>query len=735
MVAERRRVCYHGVRIRGGIMPFCQHRQRLPAAAALVVVSLLAPAVVRAVTSPSGVNWTGRHVLALESDDIDNGEFHQSADAATRYGLNVPWTGDQWTRVATAIRGHQDALGLQIPLTLYVVACYMEPDFTPVATGSTTVFTESFSGGAPAWSTFGAQPPIVTSDRYVSPAVSAKFSTSAPAMDGYARRWVNQCSEYQVGFWFRVDSLSARTNLVSVTGPIGRSMGIELQSAGSRLYLHEGYYDTDIMTLIGTYTPGTWRRITFREVGGRTQVDLDSDGVLEVDKPAQFLPTLTTAVILGDASTSIYSGTGYIDDLVFTRFDNTYPDSPRVTPIDVKWPDVVTAINANRDVFGVLSHGFTHGNNAEVQRRYAAGIVNDTSAPEENWWREEYDLVNNKSWGVLPQVDRFTRAFDILSHDFGNAMVVHVSPGNVYGTDTDVALAMCGAPYHETMTTGGGEASLDDPGIFWAVRTVERELFYHATDPDPLQSASLGARQVDSLFTIGYPAILQTHAFNALVQGGTGGALATYYSALLDTLHARHPELIALGTEEIAGLERDGWSVSLRRGNHIFARNYLPALHNFHVTVPDSLLVLGVKSLPLGQPVTWSQGTGEIIFSVPEGDYEIDVMSAALASVPGTAPVAAASSGAPVLRASPNPSTGLVRLSADLPASGRATLTILDTAGRRVRQLTVTRAASGPVEFDWDGTATNGGRAAPGIYLARLRWTGGAAQAKILLVP
>src|SRR5262245_5803779 len=135
-------------------MPFTNQRNDavLPVLLARVLLAgalmaaLLRPAPARAVLSPSGVNWATHRVLALESDDIGNGEFNQSVNFSTQYGMNVPWTGEQWTRVANAFRGHTDALGLQIPLTLYVVATFMEPDFTPVSTSSSQVFNETFSG-------------------------------------------------------------------------------------------------------------------------------------------------------------------------------------------------------------------------------------------------------------------------------------------------------------------------------------------------------------------------------------------------------------------------------------------------------------------------------------------------------------------------------------------------------------------------------------------------------------
>jgi hypothetical protein len=702
----------------------------LAAGATALVLAVAGPA--RAAVSPSGVNWGTRHVLALESDDIGNGEFNMSCSASTRYRLNRPWTGEQWTNIADAFRGHTDALGAQIPLTLYVVAAFMEPDFTPVASSSSLAFNESFSGALPSWTVFGSNPPTTTVAYYVSPAVSARFDTPTASADGWARRWVNECKEYELTFWYRLEGVDARTHLISVSGPLARTLGIEAQAPTGMLYLREGYYNDELLTPIGPYEINQWRRITFRVLGGRAQVDMDSNGTIELDKPAAFLPTLANQVLLGDPSTSIYSGRGNIDDLIFTRWDNTYPAVPQVTPIDVKFPGVVSALNADRSIFRVLCHGLTHGNNGEVQRRYAGGVIDDTSVPEENWWREDYDAVNDNPWGVLYQYDRLTQALDILERSFGVRSPVHVSPGNVYGHDTDAALAMAGVRYHETLTAGTGSVSSDEPEVFWTVRTTERELFFRQPDPNPQLSATLAVAQVDSLFAAGYPAVLQTHAFNALVDGN-GAALALFYHRLLDTLAVRHPEIIALTMDEMASLERDGWSVGGVRANRIYARNYLAAVHEFHVVLPDSFTVQMVKRLPLGQPLVYRIESGDIVFSGGEGDYAIDLVPAAMSGVHGDGPGAPAGRGAIVV--TPNPSRGRVSLAARIPSAGDVNLEILDLQGRRVRQLDRGPLAAGEREFSWDGTTADGRPAAPGLYFARLVWTGGLAQAKILLVP
>src|SRR5262249_36759671 len=193
----------------------------------------------------------------------------------------------------------------------------------------------------PLWSTVGSQQPIISSTHFVSPGVSAYFNTTTTSADGYARRYINEAKEYEISFWYRLDAVNARTHLVSIPGPLGRAMGVEAQAQGARLMLREACYDTEILTPIGNYQMGVWRRIVFRQVGGRTVVDLDGDGNPDLDKATQFLPAYGNEIILGDPSTVIYSGSGYSDDLVVTRWDNTYPAEPRITPIDVKFPDVV----------------------------------------------------------------------------------------------------------------------------------------------------------------------------------------------------------------------------------------------------------------------------------------------------------------------------------------------------------------------------------------------------------
>lgn len=85
-----------------------------------------------------------------------------------------------------------------------------------------------------------------------------------------------------------------------------------------------------------------------------------------------------------------------------------------------------------------------------------------------------------------------------------------------------------------------------------------------------------------------------------------------------------------------------------------------------------------------------------------------------------------------LLSISPSPATSWVRIGAEfgLPSGTPATLDIADVSGRIVRRM---RGVSGNV-FLWDGRDSDGGRAAAGIYLARVCAAGIVRRGKICLV-
>jgi hypothetical protein len=86
------------------------------------------------------------------------------------------------------------------------------------------------------------------------------------------------------------------------------------------------------------------------------------------------------------------------------------------------------------------------------------------------------------------------------------------------------------------------------------------------------------------------------------------------------------------------------------------------------------------------------------------------------------------------LAAAPNPSSGPIALTFDLPRAGRIAIEILDPGGRRVRELCRSVRRSGAGEVVWDGRGDNGRPLRSGLYLARLRFEGRERVRKIILL-
>ena len=107
-------------------------------------------------------------------------------------------------------------------------------------------------------------------------------------------------------------------------------------------------------------------------------------------------------------------------------------------------------------------------------------------------------------------------------------------------------------------------------------------------------------------------------------------------------------------------------------------------------------------------------------------------------ATPAAAPSGVAEGSAPpspaLLRQnSPNPFHPTTRIAFDLPAAGRARLTILSTAGRLVRVLADRSFPRGPAELTWDGRTADGAPAASGLYFYRLETAGGVEARRMVL--
>jgi glucose/arabinose dehydrogenase len=86
------------------------------------------------------------------------------------------------------------------------------------------------------------------------------------------------------------------------------------------------------------------------------------------------------------------------------------------------------------------------------------------------------------------------------------------------------------------------------------------------------------------------------------------------------------------------------------------------------------------------------------------------------------------------LSVSPNPSTNQARLGFALPQASNVRLEIFDLLGRRVRTLIDGPREEGRTEVVWDGSDEQGGRARPGVYLARLHTGAMTSRAHVLRI-
>lgn len=119
-----------------------------------------------------------------------------------------------------------------------------------------------------------------------------------------------------------------------------------------------------------------------------------------------------------------------------------------------------------------------------------------------------------------------------------------------------------------------------------------------------------------------------------------------------------------------------------------------------------------------------SQGGGNQTFRTDYWNFR----NTSVLSVPGDAD-------APHLMsaAAPNPFRATTTLRFTLRQDERYSVSVHDLSGRRVRDLAAGRGPAGERTVSWDGRTEDGPRAAPGVYLVRLRRDSGAEVRKIVL--
>jgi hypothetical protein len=129
------------------------------------------------------------------------------------------------------------------------------------------------------------------------------------------------------------------------------------------------------------------------------------------------------------------------------------------------------------------------------------------------------------------------------------------------------------------------------------------------------------------------------------------------------------------------------------------------------VGIQDPTMAIGIQDLFNG---TLSHGAGPIVAGRAI-KYTTVTPTGVLEPTTGVTPDRRLA-----LRSLGNPSRGRVALSYNLPASGVATLSVYDGAGRLVKQLAGGPFLAGTHRVVWDGTDVGGRKVGAGVYLVRL---------------
>lgn len=130
-------------------------------------------------------------------------------------------------------------------------------------------------------------------------------------------------------------------------------------------------------------------------------------------------------------------------------------------------------------------------------------------------------------------------------------------------------------------------------------------------------------------------------------------------------------------------------------------------------------------------PVDLAQGTDGAMYYVTFGPGQLHRVSHA-----GTTGVPPASPGHIELSQSvPNPCRRGARIAFTLARGGRASVTLLDLQGRRVRTVLDGAMTAGPHSIEWDGLDDRGRMAAPGVYLYVLESGGEARSRRLAVIP
>lgn len=194
--------------------------------------------------------------------------------------------------------------------------------------------------------------------------------------------------------------------------------------------------------------------------------------------------------------------------------------------------------------------------------------------------------------------------------------------------------------------------------------------------------------------------------------------------------------------------------IHIRESSNPWWKQFQVRNHRYGIVSFEYLGTNGYELLPRESynMFTWSSGTAEegpftlrltdvhgqvvVVPDVPfvaDATYTSSVQFPACNSATATDPISARP-GVVLHRAVPNPFNPSTELSFELTQDGLVSLEIYDLSGRRVRTLVDATYAAGIHRVRWDGTDRSGASAASGVYIARVRSSGGEDQQRLVLL-
>lgn len=326
-------------------------------------------------------------------------------------------------------------------------------------------------------------------------------------------------------------------------------------------------------------------------------------------------------------------------------------------------------------------------------------------------WTFSFSALPDAPWSQLEPVGAkpSPRAWHRAVYDpDGDRMIVY---GGVPGTITEDiwSLSLTGTPIWTELHAYGG------PGPLAA----------HSLVYDSKRRRILAFGGFDGTRTHGdtWALTLGKHLEWSLVADESNPHLARlYHSAVYDETNDRM--VIWGGFQSLAGtVVNDCWALDLKgraEWHQIAPENAPPYPRDGHSAIYD----------PRGERMVIFGGNGTLndTWTLPmpgaRGRAEVQVASQDTKTSPAALDITAVR---------PNPFSAGSEVEFALPHSARASLSVFDAAGRRVRLVAEAQFPAGSHTLAWDGLDAAGQRVASGVYLVRLESNGSSVTRKVLL--